>query len=349
MAALDAIVIPTLGPWFLLGLESYFLETAASGRSAPVMLVYGTAGRRLSLGRYHAWDGPCDRNGVEAWRRLSGGRVTGSGEGWIGVAMVLPHRTAMLSARDSTIAPAQVINRHIRGLIAGLGTLGLRAFYPGRDTLTINRRVIAVCSFEINQTGAILFEAMVAVRRGMQEATEDLDRFDAEGQLTSHPYGPDSATTLAREIGHAPTFEQVAEAIIAGYSSSADGVRRRDLTAEECARAKDFGAAMETAGWLRGTAGDGVADATARVGAQLGTVEARVGIAPDGSIERFQLLGDFIANSSAIGRLEHTLRGKKLDFDAVSEAVTTTLGDGDNFILGVGDLPSLARLIARAQ
>jgi lipoate-protein ligase A len=346
---LEAIVLPALEPRLLLGLESYFLETTAAGHSAPILLVHTHPGRALSLGRYHPWSGPAERGGIIAWRRLTGGRVLGSGEGWLAITLVVPRRGALLSERDAAIAPEQVINRYVRGLLSAFKTLGLNAFYPGRDAVTAGGREIALCSFEVDSAGAMLFEAFVAVNRGMEEVVRDLERFDPDGELATRFYGPDSASKLVRELDRDLGFDELAEAIVGGYSASFRETRRRELSGAELAQGEYRGAAMESAGWLNSLVPALECSAVARVNAQLGAIEARLGIAPGGTIERFQLTGDFIANSSALGRLESELRGKPLDFDAISDAVIKTFGNGDNFLLGAGALSELARLITRAR
>ncbi len=347
--AFEAIVLRSLAPWLLLGLEAHLLDAAAAAPSAPILLVHAHPGRALSLGRYHPWNGPAERAGIFAWRRLTGGRVLGSGEGWVGFAIIASHTGALLTERDAAIAPERVMNRYVRGLLSAFKALGIDAFYPGRDAITAHGCEIAACSFEVNAAGAILFEAFVAVNRGMEEVVHDLERFDPGGELPSRIYGPDSASKLVRELDRDLGFDELAQAIVSGYASSFGEPKRRGLTPVEHAQAEHRGAAMEAAGWLQSLVADPRCAASARIGAQRGTIEARIGLAGNGSIERFQLTGDFIANSSAIGRLESELRGNPLDPNAISRALMKILGNRDNFILGAGDLSDLARLISRAQ
>jgi len=345
----EAIVLPSLAPWLLLGLQAHLLDVAQPG-STPVLLVHTHPGRALSLGRYHPWSGPAERAGIIAWRRLTGGRVFGSGEGWAGLSIIAPHPGALLAQRDAAITAERLINRYARGLLLALKELGIDAFYPGRDAITARGRELASCSFEVNAAGAILFEAFIAINRGMEEVVHDLERFDPGGELPARIYGPESASKLVRELDRDIGFDELADAIVAGYASSFGEASRRALSAVEHAQAEHRGAAMEAARWLQRLAAEARYAASARCGAQLGTIEARLGLAADGSIERFQLLGDFIANSSAIGRLESELRGNSLDdVGAICRAITKILDNRDNFILGAGDPGKLARLISRAR
>ena len=60
-------------------------------------------------------------------------------------------------------------------------------------------------------------------------------------------------------------------------------------------------------------------------------------------------VGDVIANSSGIAALRSEMSGRRLDLPSVSSAVMKVFGHGDNFILGIGDLANLVKLITRAQ
>src|SRR5437868_1225884 len=128
MDAFDIVVMQGGEPWHLLGLQAHLLEAIATMETRPVLLIYTLRGRLLSLGRYHLYDGPIERAGLSAMRRFTGGRVVGAGEGWLGLALVLPSRDALLPDHDIKLKPDQVMNRYVRGLLAGLRDLGLDCF-----------------------------------------------------------------------------------------------------------------------------------------------------------------------------------------------------------------------------
>jgi lipoate-protein ligase A len=333
-------------PWHLLGLEAHLLEAVATKEARPVLLIYTMRGRMLSLGRYHLYDGPIERGGLSALRRFSGGRVVGAGEGWLGLALILPSRAALLPDRDIKLKPDQVMNRYVRGLLAGLRDLGLECFYPGRDAITFERREIAMCTFETDASGAMLFESVLAVNRGMEEVVHDLEHFDPAGQLPCAMYGPDAATKLVREVDRDVSFAEVANAIARGYSNLLGGGEHRELTALENAHAERRGASLEQRGWLQlGTDGN----LTSRVASQLGSIEARVRTSADGAVERIGLFGDLIANSPGIAAFQSEMSGRRLDLASVSAAVMKVFGHGDNFILGIGELSNLVKFITRVQ
>ena len=346
VGAFDIVTIPSIDAWHLLGLQAHLLEAVATKECAPILLIYSMRGRLLLLGRYHLYSGPDEREGLSASRRFTGGRLVGSGEGWLGVALILPSRIALLPDRDLKLKPDQVMNRYVRGILAGLRSLGLECFYPGRDAITFERREIAMCTFETDASGAMLFEASLAVNRGMEEVVHDLERFDPDGQLGCAMYGPDTATKLVREIDRDIAFAEVALAIARGYSDLLGGSDDRELTAAEIAQANRRGTALERRGWLNLMAEGNL---TSRLASQLGTIEARVKTSANGSIESLALAGDFFANSPGVIEFQSEMRGRRFDLPSVSAAVTKVFGHGDNFILGIGDLSNLVQLVTRAQ
>ena len=55
---LDVILAPALAPDELIGLELHFLDAIATRDTAPVLLIYASPGRSISIGRYHLYCGP---------------------------------------------------------------------------------------------------------------------------------------------------------------------------------------------------------------------------------------------------------------------------------------------------
>jgi lipoate-protein ligase A len=349
VAALEAVALPSISTWELPGLELHLLEAVGARRASPVLMVYAIAGTVVSLGRYHLYDGASERGGVTAMRRLAGGRAVGAGDGWLGMALVLPEWGALLPEQDRRLKPDQVMNRYVRGLLAAMRVLGLECFYPGRDAITFQRREVAACTFEVDASGALLFEALIAVSRGMEELSRDLDRLDPDGTVPSAVHTTDTSTTMARELKRLPGFEEIAQAIIKGYGEVLGGVNARELAPEESAAGAERGRSLQSIHWLRRATGKSEYNRSKRLTAQLGQVEARLRVSADNRIERLMLCGDFLANSPAIAELEASLEGQSHDLVSISNAVTKTFSNGNNFILGLGDLSNLVRLIADAQ
>jgi lipoate-protein ligase A len=349
VAALDIVFLRDINPWTLLGLELYFLDAVAAGVCPPVLLFHQTAGRLVSIGRYHLYAGPAQQNGISVVRRLTGGRVIGAGEGWFGCALILPTRHALLERDTAGLKPEQVMNRYTRGALAALRSLGVECFYPGRDAITAERRELAMCCFETDSHHALLFEFFLAVNRGMDTLVYDLERLDPDGALTSAMYNEQNATTLVRELRRDLGGDDLVAAMSDGYSGALGEVRPRKLTTEEISQGEHRAGALSAGGWLNDRRADPSMNRIARAQCQLGFIEARLKLGADDKIERVALSGDFIANSPGIAEFEADLVSKPLDFATLSKSVVKVFGDGSNYFLGIGDLSALPQLVLRAQ
>jgi lipoate-protein ligase A len=349
MHALEAIVRPAISPWDLLGLELHLLEAVAAGRSEPVLVLYATSGCAVSIGRYHLYGGAPNHDGIVALRRLTGGRAVGAGDGWLGLALVLPKWGALLAKREANLKPEQVMNRYARGLLAGLRALGLECFYPGRDAITADRREVAMCTFETADSGALLFEASIAVNRGMEDLSRELDRLDPGGTVSSVVHSRETSSTLERELRRGIGLAEVAEAMVRGYRETLGEVRERELAPEEIRHAVEGGKALQSIHWLRRVADPSQYNRSGRMMAQLGQIKAWLGVSADNRIERSMLSGDLIANSSGIAFFEAALEGQTHDLVAVSNSVASVFSADRNFILGLGELSNLVRLLVEAR
>jgi lipoate-protein ligase A len=346
MPALDVILAPALVPDDLLGLELHFLDAIATRQTPPALLIYTSPGRFVSISRYHLYSGPSEHDGINVFRRLTGGRVVGAGQGWLSLALILPTRTALLKEDAARLKPEQIMNRYARGLLTAMRALGVDCFYPGRDAITFEQREIAMCTFETDAAGAMLFEASVAHNRGMEELVHDLERIDPDGALSCRMYDAASATKMVRELARDISFDELAGAIASGYRSSLGETRRRELTALEAAQADHRGRVLANSNWLIAPVAGPHPTLKNRIASQLGAIEAAVALSADKTVEAVRLSGDFIANSPAIAELESALRGRPLDLATVSQAVTKTFGHNDNYFLGAGELSNLVSLIA---
>ncbi|HYL59684.1 MAG TPA: hypothetical protein VEU51_12515, partial [Candidatus Acidoferrales bacterium] len=201
-------------------------------------------------------------------------------------------------------------------------------------------------SYEIDASGAMLFEAVLAVSRGMEELVHDLERIDPDGALACPMYDSDNATTVVRELGREVGFAELADTIAAGYGFLLGGIERRELTAHEVEEAERRGRVLADSRWLNRLVANPSQRLKNRIASQLSAIEAAVELNDDRTIASATLAGDYIANSAAIAELENELRGRRLDLPSISQAVTKTFGHGPNFILGAGELSNLVRLVA---
>lgn len=314
-----------------------------------VLCVYDFCGDVLSLGRYHlAPDRPS--SGARLYRRCSGGRALPCGDGFVGVSLVLPHRSALCSDDPLALAPYQVPNRYVRGILEGCKRVGVPAFYPGRDWITVNRRILGLVSFQVDSTGALLFEAIIATRRDFSVLPAWLDVVDPGGIIKAEMLTPDMTTCLARELRTEPTTEEVADLVRRGFEKQFDlTCVPRVLTAaeEQAIAAAAADDERSDGGWLRQRHWRRELDHHGMERVQLGFLEAYFALDRERRITDIMLVGDFIADVGAIERLERDLRGCPAEPQAIDAAVAAVCARPEHFILGIGPAHTITAAILK--
>ena len=314
---LDLLVQPRVAATASLAADRLLLAEAARTQQG-VLRVFELEGEVLSLGRYHLAPPPVPGGAVQRWRRHSGGRAFPAGEGFLGLSLVLSHRSAIVGDDPFALAPEQVMNRYVRGILEGLRLVGVAAFYPGRDLVTVDGRPLGLVAFEVDRAGALLFEAIVANGRDPSVLPGLLERADPGGLVTAAMLTPDAVT-----------------------------FQRRDFSAEET-RVLEAAAIEEYSGaaWLGQRVPRAELDRHGSITTQLGVLEAHFALDGD-RIREIVFAGDFIANSLAIERLERELRGAPAEAGAVEAVTRAIFGRPDNFLLGAGPLRTVADAVAR--
>ena len=313
------------------------LMAIAVERGWGSLRVSRVAGDVLALGRYHL--APAGAPDMILDRRLSGGRAAASGTGFVTVAMALPHRSALVSDDPRALAPEQVLNRAVRGLLGALEAAGVAAIYPGRDVVTVARRPLAVVGFEIDGTGATLIEAVLALERDQSLLPHLLDRADPAGVVGAGMVLAEDVTSVGRELGRVPGFQEVVAWLRHGYEARL-GIRFVD---EDAPPAREAG--VDRAVRARALRPD--LDRRGVTVTMLGRLEAHCAMAADGTLAEVMLAGDFLAPSPTIDRLERALRGCRPDVAALEAIITCVVRPPEDFILGVGPLRTVAETIAR--
>src|SRR5262249_2591421 len=138
-------------------------QSLAAAATRASLRITSLAGEVLSLGRYHLAPAGDAAGRVCLHRRRAGGRVLPLGPGFALRSLALPHGSALVADDPLAVRPEQALNRCVRALLGGLRILGVDAFYPGRDRITVDRRCLAVVGLECDARGAAVFEAALAV------------------------------------------------------------------------------------------------------------------------------------------------------------------------------------------
>jgi lipoate-protein ligase A len=328
MPTLDLLVQPHVTPDASRAADRALLARAVdTGRGT--LRVHATSGDVLRLGRYHRE--PAGADGIVIDRRMTGGRPMAAGEGFIGMSLVLPHRSALVGDDPQALAPEQVMNRCVRGLLGALESAGVAALYPGRDLVTVDRRPIAALGFEVDARGAALFEAVVSTGREQSVVSRLLDRADVAGVVPAALVLPDDVASV-----QVPSIDAFAGWLRQGYAARL-GVAFDDAPPIEADDAAPVAPPATTG-----------CDRTARTPTMLGVLEAHVALAPDGTLARVALCGDLLAPSWAIAALEETLVGCSPDVARLAGVVERAMAAPGAFLLGVGPLRTVAETVARA-
>jgi hypothetical protein len=313
------------------------LMALAVERGYGALRISRVAGDVLALGRYHL--APAGAPGVILDRRLSGGRALASGAGFIALSLALPHRSALVSDDPHALAPEQVLNRAVRGVLGALEAGGIAAIYPGRDVITAGRRALAAVGFEIDGAGGTLVESVVAMERDQSLLPQLLDRADRDGVVGAQMALPDEVTSVARELGDGPTLDTLVTWVRNGYETRL-GVR---FVEEASPRAP--GAGVDPG--VRSRAPRPELDCRGVTATMLGRLEAHCALASDGTLAEVMLAGDFLAPSPTIERLQGALRGCRPTVEDLEAVVERVVRPPDDFILGIGPLRTVAETIVR--
>lgn len=350
MMPVDFIVQSPVEAAISIATDRHFMRAVQrrSRTRSGVLRVYGLPGDVLAIGRYHLAP-PAAQAQVHVHRRHCGGRVLPFGDGFVGVSLILPHRSALLAEEPYALAPYQVLNRYVRGILEACRLVQVPASYPGRDFVTANRRLLAGLSFEVDEHGALLFEAIIANTRDFSLLPEYMASADRGGEIKGEMLTPATTTSLARELGTELTVGEVAEMLRRGFAKQFDlHLEPHELSPLEV-RAIDAIAARECRPeqWLGQRQRRPDLDRRATVWAQLGAFETYFSLKQDRFIKDILFVGDFIANSPAIEALERELRLCPLEWRAIDAVVSGIYSRPENFILGVGKLRTIADMIMR--
>src|SRR5678815_4272747 len=204
---------------------AWMRRAATVGPGADPVIRFWTAPQdTILLGRFRRLPEPLSAKnpGVTLARRLGGGRTVLTGPGFLNMSLVIPEARELTERRggpSAGILTEKIMNRYVRGLLSGLNSLGVKAFYPGREWVTASGRRLAFVSFDLDASGVCLFESVIAVDGNAGRGDPFLAAHGVVYQ--SGPGSPINVSTLkgAAPSRAATSVEGVAEAIAAGYAA----------------------------------------------------------------------------------------------------------------------------------
>ena len=322
--------------------DQYFLHTVVETQ-LPILRVYTYSEDVLLLGRYHAAGALIHNSGLTITRRLSGGRAFPSGNGFVQFSLIVPHRSFFFSADPHHIAPFQILNRYVRGVLHGLKTGGVDVFYPGQDFLTVQRLPVGWHSFVTADSGAVLYEGGVFVQRDMSLLPHFLDRADPQGTLPCQIFMPDQVHNLDKVLGRSLASDQVVRLLRNGFTQQFElECLDRDLDKNERASILGKQAQSDLVPNSRPMRPDLPYAATRQT--PLGELRVRFSLTPERTIETIRFSGDFLANPAGIQALEHNLEGCPLEKVSLWQVIDRTFLEPEHYLIGAGksaDLPGV--------
>ncbi len=351
MRNLDVIRSTALSPARDLALQRHLLAQAERSRDGavrtPVAHLGWIEGSAVCLGRFQrlrsAVRGTAASDAPAVLRRLTGGRSVWMSSGQLSLTLALCDPSALLPPGSPAIGPEKLINRYVRGLLGGLQKCGYRAYYFGRDFLSVDRKLGGYVSFEVTPSGACLFHALVAAE-AETALPRDLDGYPSEGGNRADP----EATTLARESGRALDRAALEDAILDAYARIQDvEIRERELSPLE----RTLLAERDTL-----TSAADVSDPQTEVGwghsdlhpVACGWLEVAAQIVQERFVGAVRIHGDFMAPSGAVESLERDLRLVPIDWKEIGLVVDRTFGERRNTLVGVRHLRVIPDAILEA-
>lgn len=225
----------------------------------------------------------------------------------------------------------------------------LPVVYPGRDFITVNRRVIGLTSFETDETGTLLFEAILSSTRDFGILPGLLERADPLGTVRIGLF-EHGATSLAEATQHRVSFADVYELVQQGFAKQfklqleASEILHLEWQVVEGLAAREYSPTQ----WVYQRRPRPELDRRATVSVQLGVFEVLLALQQQRFIKEAVFAGDFIADSPAMDALESALRLVPLDGRTIEALTNDIFADPGHFVLGIGRLRTITDTILRA-
>jgi lipoate-protein ligase A len=306
----------------------------ADSNDTAELRVYEASLPGVSLGRYHRRPA----GAVALVRRVTGGRPYTIGPGIVCLTGVYPSLD-WLGAGNARLGPEQALNRALRPLLAILREVGVDAFYPGRDLVTVGGRPVAVASFTTLADGVVTMTAALGVNRDFADTAQSIRSADPDAVVTFDDAALATSASLVELLARPVELEWVARLVEHGARAHACSATAVDGPAEPT---KDVAVAFEALQAERLAAAPRTASA---YGVEmLGAIEATATLEA-GRIASLELCGDLIAPFGTLEEIGQAMIGEPPTRAAADRALLTVLTRPGRFLLGARDLPGIiARL-----
>jgi hypothetical protein len=262
-------------------------------------------------------------------RRRTGGAAVFCTPGVLYVALAL-HDASVLMA----CPPGRLLNRNVRGMLAGLRTLSVPAHYFGRDFVSVAGDPCVYVGWDEDAAGRVLLEFFVGV-----ESTFELPPgIDGYGERSEPALRGKAPITLRTAHAHFATMTDVSEGIARGYAQG---------FGLELERAAFDDAAITAAPRIEVRDTHGLCWSQPHAEA-IGFVSAGVSLDAHGAIAALEVGGDFFQQRECPTQLAARLLGVRPDADTLGAALDSVYAARPGLIEGVRSLTSLRNALLDA-
>jgi lipoate-protein ligase A len=312
------------------------LECVGPDRPA---LLYGAelSGAAVALGAYQHAPHALGAHvlALPALRRPTGGGAVWASEGVLYFALGLAHASVLMQC-----PPGKILNRNVRGFLAGVRSLGVPAHYFGRDFVSVANEPGAYIGWYEAGDGRVLLEFFVAL-----DASFALpEGLSAYPQSTEPPLRGKRPTTLraagARELTPHDTLARLA----AGYAKPF----ALELAAEPPSSAELARASALSAGWRVAPEDSFGLTWSDPHQEAIGFVSAGARLDARGCFEALRVGGDFYQRAECPAQLQARLLGEPANEERVGAALDAVYAAQPGAIEGVRRLTTLRDALLQA-
>ena len=338
-------------PETVLAFQRYLLGLSARERSTkqPVLILAECAEPAALLGRYQSF-GPLVQAatapaGIQ--RRLTGGRATAIGPGILWLSVVLPRLTELTAPTAAPISPDRALNRYCRGVLRGLAGLGIPAFYPGQDCVTVRRRPLAVLGVDITPAGLTVFDCLMSIKRNIADLPPLPPNSGAPTPTAMRAQG---SSTVAAELGRLVDMGEVFDAICQGYADQSHMTLEEPAPNPLEAQLLDVicDQDVHTPAWLYQGVPAPEHEFHTSVSVQLGRFQVGCSLQQRHFLSNITFAGDFIATGGVMPALEKKLRLCPADWKSIGLATDTVFQEPYRTILGIGPRQTIPNTVMQA-
>ena len=299
----------------------------AESSEEDALLAAELAGESALLGAYQ--ERGASGSGSEL-RGVCGGRSAFAGDGIAALwALVGDLAGWGIDAGPGAASGPRVLNRLVRGVLAGLTQIGVSASYPGRDFVVAGGLRVAQLSLSRGPGGRLSFQALVGAARSLATA-EPPPEFPG----LPPPPAPGALGIPA---------QTVCSALVDGFARRfALELAPMELSLDELRAVAALPLPSLDDPELAGLRSGGA------IATPIGRLLAYVALGPDGTLDRIRLRGDWIAAPGPLRELECALAGRVPGAAATRELCARWLAAPESAVVGLVDPAALVQALERS-